>query len=169
MAGYPDVRWGSESSWLRGPFVAFSTTKPGSWFIKTMTPLDRRLLVRSKGRYTALGPIGAPTMLLTTTGAKSGLARTSPLLYSRDGEAIIVVGSNFGQDKHPAWTTNLIAHPQDVLVTIGGQDVPSCAELLSGEEAEAGYALMAATTRTYTEYRSRTDREIRVFRLTPKG
>lgn len=168
MAGYPDVRWGSENSKLRKPFIAFSTTKPGSWLIKTMTPLDRRLLIRTKGKYTALGPIGAPTMLLTTIGAKSGLARTSPLLYSRDGDSIIVVGSNFGQSHHPAWTSNLIAHPDDVVVTIGGVEVPSRAELLTGDEAEAGYARMVDATRTYTEYRSRTDRAIRVFRLTPK-
>ena len=136
MAGYPDKRWGSENSKLRKPFIAFSTTKLGSWFIKMMTPLDRRLLIRTKGRYTALGPIGAPTMLLNTIGAKSGLARTSPLLYSRDGDSIIVVGSNFGQERHPAWTSNLIAHPDDVVVTIGGVDVPSRAELLAGDEAE---------------------------------
>jgi deazaflavin-dependent oxidoreductase (nitroreductase family) len=148
--------------------IAFSKTKPGSWVIKTMTPLDRRILIRSRGRYTALGPIGAPTMLLTTTGAKSGLQRTSPLLYSRDGESIIVVGSNFGQQQHPAWTANLIAHPNDATVTIGGVDVGCTAELLTGEEAEAGYQLMAAATPTYTEYRSRTDRSIRVFRLTAK-
>jgi deazaflavin-dependent oxidoreductase (nitroreductase family) len=168
MAGYPDVRWGSENSRLREPMVAFSTTKVGSWLIKTMTPLDRRILTRTKGRFTALGPIGAPTMLLTTKGAKSGLERTSPLLYSRDGDSIIVVGSNFGQDKHPAWTGNLIAHPDDVVVTIGGKHIPSHAALLDGEEAERGYQLMAAATRTYTEYRSRTDRAIRVFRLTAK-
>jgi deazaflavin-dependent oxidoreductase (nitroreductase family) len=168
MAGFPDVRWGSEDSRLREPMVAFSTTKVGSWLIKTMTPLDRRILIRSKGKYTALGPIGAPTMLLTTVGAKSGLSRTSPLLYSRDGESIIVVGSNFGQDRHPAWTGNLIAHPDDVVVTVGGAEVPAHATLLTGDEAEAGYQLMAQATRTYSEYRSRTDREIRVFRLTAK-
>jgi len=168
MAGFPDVRWGSDSSRLRGPMIAFSKTKPGSWLIKTMTPLDRKILIRTKGKYTALGPIGAPTMLLTTTGAKSGLARTSPLLYARDGESIIVVGSNFGQAKHPAWTANLIAHPEAAIVSIGGEDVPVYAALLTGDEAEAGYQLMAAATSTYTEYRSRTDRTIRVFRLTAK-
>lgn len=107
-------------------------------------------------------------MLLTTTGAKSGLARMSPLLYARDGDSLIVVGSNFGQDRHPAWTGNLIAHPDTVIVTIGGADVPARAELLTGDEAEAGYQRMAEATRTYTEYRSRTDRAIRVFRLTAK-
>jgi deazaflavin-dependent oxidoreductase (nitroreductase family) len=170
MAAFPDVRWGSEKSWLRKPLIAFSETKPGSWFIKSITPLDRKVLIRTKGRKTILGPIGAPTMLLTTIGAKSGLARTSPLLFARDGDdSIIVVGSNFGQQRHPAWSGNLIAHPDDVTVTTGGVDIPVRAELLTGADADAAYRLMEAETRTYNEYKSRTDRTIRVFRLTAKG
>ena len=165
MSGFPDVRWGSSSSWLRGPAIAFGSTRPGSWLVRTLTPLDRRLLVRTRGRRTLLGPIGLPTLLLTTTGAKSGLPRTTPLLCARDGDSLVVVGSNFGQDRHPAWTSNLLASPA-CTVTIGGVDVPARAELLAGAEAEAAYALMAAQARTYDVYRSRTDRAIRVFRLT---
>jgi deazaflavin-dependent oxidoreductase (nitroreductase family) len=165
MSAFPDVRWGTESSVLRRPLVAFSVTRFGSWVIKTMTPLDRRLLVRSRGRLTMLGPIGAPLLLLTTTGAKSGLPRTTPLIYARDADSLIVVGSNFGQDRHPAWSGNLLAKP-DATVTLAGQDVPVRAELLDGEAGEAGYRQLVELTRTYEEYRSRTDRSIRVFRLT---
>lgn len=165
MTGFPDVRWGSERSRLRRPAVAFASSRPGSWLVRTLTPLDRRLLVRTRGRRTVLGPIGAPTLLLTSTGAKSGLPRTSPLLCARDGSSLIVVGSNFGQSRHPAWTANLLASP-DCVVTIGGVDVPARASLLDGAEAEAAYALMVEQARTYDVYRSRTDRAIRVFRLT---
>lgn len=165
MTAFPDVRWGSTTSVLRKPMVSFACTKPGSWLVRTLTPLDRRLLQRSRGRYTVLGPLGAPTMLLTTTGAKSGLPRTTPLLYGRQGADLVVVGSNFGQQKHPAWSGNLLANPRAV-VTIGGQDVPAQATLLSGDEADRAYALMVAEARNYAEYRARTDREIRVFRLT---
>jgi deazaflavin-dependent oxidoreductase (nitroreductase family) len=164
MPGFPDVRWGSDASRLRRPLVWLSTTKVGSGAIRALAPLDRRLLERSHGRYTILGPIGAPTMLLTTIGAKSGLPRTAPLLYARDGDSLIVVGSNFGQHKHPAWSANLKANP-DAVVTIGGQAIPVHATLLAGDEAEAAYRLMAELTHTYTAYRSRTDRQIRVFRL----
>ena len=165
MSGFPDVRWGSESSRLRGPAVAFASSRVGSWLVRTLTPLDRRLLVRTRGRRTVLGPIGAPTLLLTTTGAKSGLPRTSPLLCAREGDALIVVGSNFGQSRHPAWTSNLLAWPE-CTVTIGGVDVPARATLLSVAAADAAYALMVEQARTYDVYRSRTDRAIRVFRLT---
>lgn len=165
---FPDVRWGSETSRLRGPLVAFSCSRPGSWLIRTLTPLDRRLLQRSRGRYTVLGPLGSPVLLLTTTGAKSGLPRTTPLICGRDGDDLIVVGSNFGQQHHPLWTTNLLAEPRCV-VTIGGQDTPAVARLLEGEEAEQAYRVMTELARTYAEYRSRTDRAIRVFRLTAAG
>jgi deazaflavin-dependent oxidoreductase (nitroreductase family) len=162
---FPDVRWGKERDWLRGPVTAFSSSKPGSWLIRTLTPLDRRILLRSNGRRTLLGPIGAPTLLLTTTGRKSGLPRTTPLLYARDGDALVVVGSNFGQQHHPAWTGNLLAEPHATVV-MGGEEIPVTVELLTGDAAAAGYAAMEDVTRTYTEYRSRTDRDIRVFRLT---
>ncbi len=164
MSAFPEQRWGSETSRLRRPAVAFSSTSAGSWLIRTLTPLDRRILIRSRGRRTLLGPIGAPTLLLTTTGAKSGLPRTTPLLYGRLDDDLVVVGSNFGQDHHPAWTGNLLKAPA-AKVTMAGQDITVTARLLTGAEAEAAYAVMEATAQTYAVYRDRTDRQIRVFRL----
>ena len=133
-------------------------------------PLDRMVLLRTEGRRTLLGPIGAPTLLLETTGRKSGLKRISPLLFARDddGKRVIVVGSNFGQQHHPAWTGNLIADPSAV-VKAGGRAVPVRATLLEGAAADAGYQKMVDVTRVYDVYRGRTDRQIRVFRLTPEG
>lgn len=129
-------------------------------------PLDRWLLLRSDGRRTVLGPIGAPMMLLETTGRKSGQPRISPLLFARDGGSIIVVGSNFGQQHHPAWTGNLLAKPSAVAI-VRGERFDVTAELLAGDEAEAAYQGMIAVTSVYATYKGRTDREIRVFRLTP--
>lgn len=165
MPTFPDVRWGAERSFLQRPAVAFASTRAGSWLIRTLTPLDRRLLLRSRGRLTVLGPVGAPVLLLTTTGARSGLPRTTPLLFARDGDRVVVVGSNFGQGHHPAWTGNLLKDPHAV-VTIGGRDIPVTAELLEGEAAEDGYRRMVEVAGTYDVYRGRTDRAIRVFRLT---
>jgi deazaflavin-dependent oxidoreductase (nitroreductase family) len=129
-------------------------------------PLDRRVLIRSNGRRTLLGPIGAPTLLLETTGRKSGLPRNSPLLFARDGDSVVVVGSNFGQAHHPAWTANLLADPRAV-VLVGGERIPVTAALLEGAEAEAAYQKMVEVTSVYATYRGRTARQIRVFRLTP--
>lgn len=161
---FPDVRWGSESSRLRKPATAFASTRAGSWLVRTLTPLDRRILTRTRGRYTVLGPIGAPTLLLTTTGAKSGLQRTSPLLYCRDGAQLLVIGSNFGQAHHPAWTANLRANPRAV-VTIGGVDVPVLARQLDGDERQRAIDSFIALTGVYAAYLRRTDRDIRVFAL----
>ena len=90
----------------------------------------------------------------------------SPLLFAGDGETAIVVGSNFGQEHHPAWTGNLLAQPRATIIT-GGETIPVTAELLEGDEAEAAYQQMVEVTAVYAAYRRRTDRSIRVFRLTP--
>ena len=166
MTEIPDARWGRSDGVLGRAATTFASTRPGSWVVRTLTPLDRRILIRSRGRRTMLGPIGAPTLLLETIGRKSGQARISPLLFARDGDSVIVVGSNFGQAHHPAWTANLIAHPE-AHVVVGGQRIPVTATRLSGEEAEAAYQKMVEVTTVYATYRGRTDREIRVFRLTP--
>ncbi len=167
VSAFPDRRWGREGTRLRELAVRVSCTRLGSDLVRWMAPLDRAVLRRSRGRYTLLGPIAAPVLLLTTTGARSGRPRTTPLLYGRDADrdALIVVGSNFGQPQHPAWSGNLLANPRAV-VDVGGTAVPVEAELLTGAEAEAAYRTMVAVARTYDEYRSRTERAIRVFRLT---
>jgi deazaflavin-dependent oxidoreductase (nitroreductase family) len=166
VAVIPDDVWGKPG----GAYARFATrvasTGPGSWTIRTLMPLDRRLMLRTHGRRTLFGPIGAPTVLLETTGRRSGLPRISPLLFARDGDSIVVVGSNFGQAHHPAWTGNLLADPAAVAI-VRGERIPVRARLLTGADAEAAYRLMIETTSVYATYRTRTDREIRVFRLTP--
>ena len=166
MTEIPDVRWGGSDSALARAVARFGSTRLGSWMIRTAMPLDRKLLVRSNGRRTLLGPIGAPVLLLETIGRKSGQPRVSPLLFARDGDSVIVVGSNFGQQHHPAWTGNLLANPSAVAV-VGGRRIPVSATLLESEEAEAAYLRMVEVASTYSTYRGRTDRKIRVFRLTP--
>ena len=162
----PDYRWGREGSLLSRVATKVASTRPGSWTIRKLMPLDRKLLMRTRGRRTLLGPVGAPTLVLETIGRKSGEPRLSPLLFARDGDSVIVVGSNFGQQHHPAWTGNLLAHPRAQVVT-GGVEIPVVAELLTGAEADAGWQKMVDTTPAYATYKTRTDREIRVFRLTP--
>jgi deazaflavin-dependent oxidoreductase (nitroreductase family) len=144
--------------------VWFASTSVGSWVIRTLTPFDRYVIKRSHGRYTALGPLGAPTMLLTTTGAVSGQIRTTPLLFARDGDDILVAGSNFGQAHHPAWSKNLIVNP-DAVATVGDKAIPVRAELLAGDQARIAFDKMIEVVQVYDVYRHRTNRAIRVFRL----
>lgn len=166
MAQIPDEAWGNPDSLLARVATRFAATRPGSWTVRTLMPLDRKVLLRTDGRRTILGPVGAPTMLLQTIGRKSGQPRISPLLFARDGDSLVVVGSNFGQQHHPAWTGNLLANPEAVAV-VRGQRFAVRAERLEGAAAEAAYQLMVGVTKVYASYRGRTDREIRVFRLTP--
>ncbi len=161
---FPDGRWGTANAVARLGH-RFASTGLGSWTIRSLVPLDRKVLEASGGRRTVLGPLGTPMMLLTTTGAKSGLERTTPMTYLPDGEDICVVGSNFGQQRHPAWSTNLLAHPS-ATVTIKGQQIPAHAQLLEGTDRDRVWANFEEAVVTYRAYRGRTDRTIRVFRFT---
>lgn len=161
---FPDVRWGRPDTTAARVAHRVAGTPAGSWLIRALVPTDRWLLVRTQGRYTVLGPLGTPLLLLTTTGARSGRSRTTPLVYVADGERILLAGSNFGQARHPAWSANLLAHPR-ATVAIGGRVFDVVAELLGGKERDQAWARFEATASTYRDYLSRTDREIRVFAL----
>ncbi|MEV6770926.1 nitroreductase family deazaflavin-dependent oxidoreductase [Nocardia sp. NPDC051030] len=163
---FPDRIWGSRTNLLSRVASPFAATKLGSLVIRKLTPLDRRVLERTGGKYTVLGPIGAPVILLTTVGRKSGQPRTTPLLYVHGGSELYVIGSNFGQAHHPAWTGNLLANPA-AEVTIAGQRIPVQAALVTDEKRkEEIFAQFEETTQAYTAYRNRTARDLRIFALT---
>ncbi len=124
------------------------------------------MLRATKGKYTLFGPTSMPELLLTTTGRKSGQPRLSALSYLREGERLLVLGSNFGQQHHPAWSLNLLANPEAV-VAINGIEIPVTATLVTGPERDAGLARFLAYP-MYQAYRTRTDRELRLFALTPR-
>ncbi|MGW6271347.1 nitroreductase family deazaflavin-dependent oxidoreductase [Streptomyces sp. NPDC055060] len=106
-----------------------------------------------------------PGLILTARGAKSGLERRTPLAcMPEDSGSWILVGSNFGRPGHPAWTGNLIAHP-DVVVNWRGADIPVRARLLAGDERAAAWAAALKFWPPYATYQARVDREIRLFRL----
>ncbi|NMN98123.1 nitroreductase/quinone reductase family protein [Antrihabitans stalactiti] len=164
---FPDVRWHRARPRLKKALTAFGSTRAGSWWIRTVTPLDRALLARSKGRMTMFGPTGIALILLTTTGRKSGLPRTTPLIYTRDGDRLFVVGSNFGQAGHPTWTANLLANPE-AIVTMAGKEIPVIAELITGAEWDRAFATFSDYTHAYDAYLDRTDRTFRIFALTAR-
>ena len=162
---FPDAHWGREGvSPLFKPAYAFASTTAGSWFIRRLVPLDHRLMKRTNGRYTLFGPTSLPQLLLTTVGRKSGQPRTNPLSYLRDGDRLLLLGSNFGQTTHPAWSSNLLAHP-DATVSLSGQAIAVSTTPLSGDERERALDKFFAYP-MYAAYRRRTDRNLRVFALT---
>ena len=162
---FPDAHWGREDlNPLFRPVLAFASSALGSQVIRRLVPLDQRVMRATKGRYSMFGPTSLPELLLTTTGRKSGLQRTSALSYLRDGDRLLVLGSNFGQQHHPGWSSNLIAKPE-ATVALGGSEIPVTATLLTGAERERGLQRFLAYP-MYQAYRTRTDRELRVFALT---
>src|SRR6185436_4515754 len=104
---------------------------------------------------------GAPALLLTTTGRKSGEQRTTPLIYGRDGDAYVVVASKGGAPEHPAWYLNLSADPQ-VELQVQADVFPARARTATPEERARLWGQMARIWPPYDEYQAKTDREIPV-------
>lgn len=138
------------------------------WFAalgRRMVPVDRWLERRTRGRLTILGRNVFPQLLLTTIGRRTGAARTTPLLYAEVGSDWVIAASNWGQEHHPAWSTNLIANP-DAYIEVGGALVPVTAWLTGGVERLELWVVLRQVWPAYDVYAERSGREIRVFRLT---
>jgi deazaflavin-dependent oxidoreductase (nitroreductase family) len=130
-------------------------------------PIDRLVHRATGGATTASGWLaGTEIAMLTTTGAKSGLPRTLPVLALRDGEDTILIASNFGRERNPAWCHNLRANPRATL-RVGDMSRDVVAHELHGAERERGYQRGAEVFPAFAQYRRWTDREIPVFRACP--
>jgi len=108
---------------------------------------------------------GAPVLLLTVTGRKSGKRRTTPLLYGRDGNNLIVIASKGGDPKHPAWYLNL--QGQEAEVQIGGEHRRVRARDAEGDERERLWTEMVGIYAPYADYQQKTTRRIPVVVLEP--
>jgi deazaflavin-dependent oxidoreductase (nitroreductase family) len=144
-----------------------ASSRPGAWlFQRTMYALDKPLFRLSRGRVTLPGLLaGLPVIMLTTTGAKSGLARTMPLLgIPLDGD-IAVIGSNYGQTATPGWVYNLEADSKAV-VAHGDRSLDVTARRADDEQSDVAFAEATKVYPGYGKYRSRAEhRTIRVFVL----
>jgi deazaflavin-dependent oxidoreductase (nitroreductase family) len=107
---------------------------------------------------------GAPLLLLTTTGAKSGRAITKPLVYTNDGDQIVLIASYAGAPKNPAWFNNLVANPT-VTIELGPERFEARARITSGPERERLYKNQAAQMDIFNDYQKKTTRQIPVVVL----
>ncbi|MEO3743063.1 nitroreductase/quinone reductase family protein [Plantactinospora sp. B5E13] len=131
-----------------------------------VVPADRLVARLTRGRVIALGMV--PSLLLTTTGRRSGQPRSTPLLAVPDGDAYVVVGSNWGRTTHPAWTVNLLADPA-ATVTVRGREIPVHGRLAEGAERDRLWRLLVGEWPAYQTYVHRAGgRDLRVFRLEPR-
>jgi deazaflavin-dependent oxidoreductase (nitroreductase family) len=109
---------------------------------------------------------GAPLLLLNHTGAKSGIVRTSPLVYTRDGDRFVIIASKGGAPSHPDWYRNVTANPR-VTVEVGSETFEADAEILAeGTERDRLYDQMASAMPNFRQYQENTDRVIPVVVLT---
>ncbi len=136
-------------------------------FEKTFTGLHKCIYSHSGGRLMSRFD-QMPILLLTTTGRKSGKSRTTPLLYIDQDGGYVVVASAAGRDQHPAWYLNLAAAPE-AQVRVGKQTTSVQARMAEGEERDRLFAAFAETAKRYADYQAKTERQIPVVVLEPRG
>src|SRR5437763_3542702 len=116
-------------------------------------------------RNKAGGPFeGRPLLLLTTTGAKSGKRRTTPMMYIPDGERLLVIASNAGALTHPDWYYNLLAHP-DVTVEVGTETFDATAIVTQGAERHRLWTKIVEQYPFFAEHQAKISRQIPVIAL----
>ena len=109
---------------------------------------------------------GTQTLILTTTGRRSGRQRQHPLIYGRHGNDFLVVASKGGAPRHPAWYLNLVADP-DVEIQVRDERIRAHARTASREEKPELWSLMTKEWPAYDSYQENTEREIPVVVLEP--
>lgn len=107
---------------------------------------------------------GAPLLLLTTTGAKTGTARIAPLAYTKDNDRFVVIASKGGAPSHPDWYYNLCTNP-DVTVEVGTDAFPARATIQHGAERQRLFDQMSQKMPNFAEYQRNTRRELPVILL----
>jgi deazaflavin-dependent oxidoreductase (nitroreductase family) len=127
---------------------------------------NRELIAEFRANGGALGE--RPLLLLTTVGARSGQERTSPMMYIPDGDRLLVVPSNMGAAKHPAWFHNLVANPR-VTVEVAGESYAAGAVVTSGEERDRLFARIAADYPFFLDHQAKIERVIPVVALVRVG
>ena len=153
----PGVAWFSRTLFFRrvGP--------------KVMPPLERMMTRLTKGRVQLSGLL-LPSLVLHSVGAKSGLERDVTLMYcpepTEGAEQLLITGSNFARDSHPAWTANLLTHP-DAAVSVHGVRIPVRATPIADDEREAVWRTLEQNWPGYRGYERASGRILRIFRLVP--
>ncbi len=137
-------------------------------FVRAMGAANTWIFRASSGRLGNKFTNGAPVLLLTTTGARSGQQRTTPLIYLKDGDDVVLVASQGGMSKSPAWYHNLVKTP-DCEVQVGSEVRPMRARRASDEEKAALWPKLLDVYPDYDDYQKRTTRNIPVMVLSPQS
>jgi len=145
--------------------VKLVTNPVSTWLIRTIcAPLDPILFRATNGRFSTMGPAGDSMLTITMTGRRTGKKRSVHLTSVEHEGDRLIVASAMGQQKHPGWRYNLEANP-DIEVQAAGARYRARATVLTDEEKDTVWGKMKAQVRMIHVYEKRTDRNIRVFRL----
>ncbi|HEY0258234.1 MAG TPA: nitroreductase/quinone reductase family protein [Lacisediminihabitans sp.] len=132
-----------------------------------MPPLEKGMAWLTRGRVQMSGLL-VPSLVLYTIGAKSGIERETALMYCPEGRnRMLVTGSNFARDSHPAWTVNLMVNP-DAAVRLHGRRIPVRATLIGDDEREEVWRFIERQWPGYRGYERASGRILRIFRLEPR-
>ena len=123
--------------------------------------------IREHGHAVTGNYVGRDALILTTTGARSGQARTNPVAFTRDGERFVIAATNDGADQHSAWYRNVLADPI-VTVELDRRRIRARARVVEGEERDRLWALHVANHPGIGAYPSQTSRVIPVLVLEPR-
>jgi deazaflavin-dependent oxidoreductase (nitroreductase family) len=130
--------------------------------------LDPIIFKATGGKFTSVGPVVIPHVLLFTRGRQSGKHRQVQLVYTNIDGIVHIVASNFGGQRHPAWSYNLMADPV-AKMQLTNEVISVKAELLDADDRLKVWGRLVANIPNYKIYKQRTDRELRVYRLMPIG
>jgi deazaflavin-dependent oxidoreductase (nitroreductase family) len=137
--------------------------------VSEMSDFNRKVIDEFRANEGKVGgPFeGAPVLLLTSTGAKSGEQRTTPVVYQPDGERMVIFASKAGAPENPAWFHNLRANPT-ATVEVGSDTVEVEAVVTDGEERERLFGKQKQLMPQFADYEQKTTRQIPVVALQPK-
>jgi deazaflavin-dependent oxidoreductase (nitroreductase family) len=131
----------------------FAFSRAGQWFLRNISPrVDPMLIRRTRGRLSSIGP-WPRFVLLTHSGAKSGIQRTTPLLYFTEGDRVILIASNYGGSRHPSWYHNVKANPT-VTLRAGDFEGRFVAEEVTGGERDRLWSTVKQLVPGYNTYES---------------
>lgn len=127
--------------------------------------VNRRVIEQFRAGGQVEGMHREALVLLTTTGAKTGRRRTTPMMHHRDGDRILVIASNAGAPKDPDWYHNLVRDPH-VIVEVGDETYPALASVLTGADRDRQWAMLTQTYPFFAEHEQNAGRTIPVVALT---
>jgi deazaflavin-dependent oxidoreductase (nitroreductase family) len=131
-----------------------------------MAEINKKVIeeFRSNGGKVGGQFAGAPMIIVTHTGAKSGTSYTTPLVFSKDGDKCVIIASKAGSPNNPSWYYNLLAHPE-VTLEIGAEKFKAKATEVKGAERDRLFAAQAKMMPQFNDYAKKTSRKIPVFSL----